>query len=244
MAEQNASRPVVRMKVESEATPQPKAGPQIKVAGAEATTGSAQVAVDKAAAQSSAPTSVAAPRPRVEAPAAKVDVPSVAVEPEQPVDERPALKTTIVVEHPEVEQPVTQRPAVKASVVVEQPEAEQPAQEQVPSEPKRATEQAPANDAPVKAAAAPNADADGRLNRARLSVTDWVRKTFPGHEHAFWGGVLALFIALLVFMIGLWRVLFIGIVVVIGVAVGQVLDGDPKLVNAIRNLLDSERGQR
>lgn len=242
MAEQNAPRPVVRMKVESEATPQPKAGPQIKVAGAEAATESARAAVDKSDVQSSAPAPVTAPRPKVEAPAVKVDAPSVAVEPEQPVGERPAVKKTIVVEQPEVEQPVAQRSAVKASVVVEQPKAEQPVQEQMPLEAGHATEQVSASDTSAKTAAAPNAD--GHLNRARMSATDWVHKTFPGHEHAFWGGVLALFIALLVFMIGLWRVLFIGIVVVIGVAVGQVLDGDPKLVNAIRNLLDSERGQR
>ena len=249
MAEQNAPRPAVRMKVESDTAPQAKTGPQIRVAGTGTTEGSGQVAMEKAAAektvvQSAAPASESAPRPKVEAPPVKVDAPSAAVESKQVSGDRPATKAAVVVEQPEVEQPAAQRPAaqVKASVVVERPEVDQPAQAQVPPETNRTTEQVSASDIPTQPSAAPNTD--GHFNRARMSAVDWVRKTFPGHEHAFWGGVLALFIALLVFMIGLWRVLFIGIVVIIGVAVGQVLDGDPKLVNAIRNLLDSERGQR
>ena len=73
------------------------------------------------------------------------------------------------------------------------------------------------------------------------SVAGWVHRTFPGHEHAFWGGVIALLVALLVFAIGIGRVIFIGIVIFVGVAIGQVFDGDPKLVNAIRRLIGGER---
>ena len=68
-----------------------------------------------------------------------------------------------------------------------------------------------------------------------------MHRTFPGHEHAFWGGVIAVFVALLVFAIGIGRVIFIVALVVVGVAVGQIIDGDPKMINAVRDLIDSDR---
>lgn len=69
------------------------------------------------------------------------------------------------------------------------------------------------------------------------SLTGWVRRTFPGHEKAFWGGVLGLLVALVFFAIGFFRTLLIAILVVAGVAVGQLLDGDPKLINLVRKFL-------
>jgi len=76
------------------------------------------------------------------------------------------------------------------------------------------------------------------------SISDWVHRRFPGHEHAFWGGVIALVIALLVFIIGLPRMLLICLLVVVGVALGQVVDGDPKIIRAIANLFNDDRDQQ
>lgn len=76
------------------------------------------------------------------------------------------------------------------------------------------------------------------------SMSGWVRRTFPGHEHAFVGGMVALLLALLTFVIGPLRVLFICIVVVIGIALGQIADGDPKIIRMIRGLFDNDRDQR
>ena len=67
-------------------------------------------------------------------------------------------------------------------------------------------------------------------------VSAWVSRTFPGHEKAFWGGVIGLLVALVFFAIGFWRTLVIAVLVVAGVAAGQVLDGDPKIVNALRHI--------
>lgn len=67
-------------------------------------------------------------------------------------------------------------------------------------------------------------------------VTAWVHATFPGHENAFWGGVIGLLAALVFFAIGLWRTLLIAVLVLVGVAVGQAIDGDPKIVNLIRQI--------
>jgi uncharacterized membrane protein len=71
--------------------------------------------------------------------------------------------------------------------------------------------------------------------------TAWVRRTFPGHVHAFWGAVVAVVVALLTFAIGLPRMLLIAILVLIGIALGQVLDGDPKIIRTIRDLFSSDR---
>lgn len=67
----------------------------------------------------------------------------------------------------------------------------------------------------------------------------WVERTFPGHRNAFWGGVAGLVVALLVFAIGILRTLLIALLVVAGVAVGQVADGDPRILNALRALWNS-----
>lgn len=79
------------------------------------------------------------------------------------------------------------------------------------------------------------------LAGAVLSLRQWLTQTFPGHENAVLFGFLGFIIAILIFIIGFWRTLFIALVVVVGVAIGQQLDGDPKIINAIRNLIRENR---
>ena len=67
-------------------------------------------------------------------------------------------------------------------------------------------------------------------------VRDWVRRTFPGHEHAFWGGVLGFVVAILFLVLGLFKALVIVVLVVAGVAVGQALDGDSRIVDLLRRI--------
>ena len=64
----------------------------------------------------------------------------------------------------------------------------------------------------------------------------WVRRTFPGHEHAFWGGVLGFVVAILFLVLGLFKALVIVVLVVAGVAVGQALDGDSRIVDLLRRI--------
>lgn len=87
------------------------------------------------------------------------------------------------------------------------------------------------------------APADGTARGAGETVRDgagrvfaWVRRTFPGHEHAFWGGVLGFITALLFLALGPWRALVIVVLVIVGVAVGQTLDGDSKIMDLLRRL--------
>ncbi|MBM6675509.1 DUF2273 domain-containing protein [Olsenella uli] len=73
-----------------------------------------------------------------------------------------------------------------------------------------------------------------RDGSARLSA--WVRRTFPGHEHAFWGGVLGFVVAVLFLVLGLFKALVIVALVTVGVAIGQALDGDSKIMDLVRRL--------
>ena len=204
----------------------------ISVEGAASTSDSPKAAPPK--------TDVAKPTPvRVEVPKAEVETveASEATPAPQPATPKPSATKPKMVVIPEESEPSEPQVAPRPTVAAEPQASSQP----------RVEVQQPA--ASYEFSAASGADAGAKelpqqpVTRARESAVSWVRRTFPGHEHAFWGGVVALLIALLVFMIGLWRVLFIGIVVIIGIAIGQVLDGDPKMVNAIRSLFDSDRGQ-
>lgn len=86
---------------------------------------------------------------------------------------------------------------------------------------------------------ASGASASESFRDAGQAVSGWVSRTFPGHENAFWGGVAGLAIALLVFWVGVFRALAVAALVFIGVALGQVADGDPKIINLIRRFFTS-----
>lgn len=80
-------------------------------------------------------------------------------------------------------------------------------------------------------------DGEGAAQEGGRAVSSWVSKTFPGHEKAFWGGMCGLVVALAVFVIGVWRTVLIVALVLVGVAVGQLFDGDPKIINLVRRFL-------
>ena len=90
----------------------------------------------------------------------------------------------------------------------------------------------PSDPSPV----APGGETPGHDASLRQGVSAWVGKTFPGNEHAVLGGLAGFVVALLVFVVGFWRALFVAALVLAGVALGQYLDGDPKIVNLIKSL--------
>ena len=65
----------------------------------------------------------------------------------------------------------------------------------------------------------------------------WLDETFPNSRNAVLGGVTGLVVALLLFTIGVLKTLVIAILVVVGIACGQYLDGEPKIVRFIQNLM-------
>lgn len=91
---------------------------------------------------------------------------------------------------------------------------------------------------------AENAAADPKACTAPAttsSVSAWVSRTFPGHENAFWGGVLGLLAAVVLFAIGILKALIVVVLVVAGIAVGQLVDGDPKLIRMLQRLFSNNQ---
>ncbi|WP_083307305.1 DUF2273 domain-containing protein [Olsenella sp. HMSC062G07] len=72
-------------------------------------------------------------------------------------------------------------------------------------------------------------------------VAAWTHDVVVGHENAALGGAVGLAVALLIFAIGFWRALFVALCVCVGVVVGQFLDGDARVVRAIRKLFSDNR---
>ena len=72
-------------------------------------------------------------------------------------------------------------------------------------------------------------------------VSSWVGKTFPGHENAFWGGVFGLVAAVVLLAFGILKTLIVAVLVVAGIAVGQLADGDPKLIRALQRLFSNNQ---
>ena len=104
---------------------------------------------------------------------------------------------------------------------------------------KDAQQEAPA----AEAAAAKPAAGEGRSVGSALRdgmgvISAWVRRTFPGQEKAFWGALIGLVAAVVFLAVGPWPLVVIAVFVFVGVAAGQVLDGDPKIVNTLRHLFN------
>ena len=72
-------------------------------------------------------------------------------------------------------------------------------------------------------------------------VSAWVSETFPGHENAFWGGVFGLVAAVVLLAFGILKTLIVAVLVVAGIAVGQLVGGDPKLIRALQRLFSNNQ---
>ena len=104
---------------------------------------------------------------------------------------------------------------------------------------KDAQQEAPAPEAAEAKPAAGEARSVGSALRDGMGVISaWVRRTFPGQEKAFWGALIGLVAAVVFLAVGPWPLVVIAAFVFVGVAAGQVLDGDPKIVNTLRHLFN------
>lgn len=113
---------------------------------------------------------------------------------------------------------------------------------QAPGQAQRTHEQQPqaaSQPRPQGESAQPSPAQHGSFKQGVSAARGWVVRTFPGHENAFLGGLLGFVAAILVFAIGFWQTLFVALLVLVGVGVGQQMDGDPKLWNAVRQLFSS-----
>lgn len=82
----------------------------------------------------------------------------------------------------------------------------------------------------------------GRWRPSLEGARKWVQDNFPGHTNAVVGGACGLVVAILIFVIGFWKALFVTACIAVGVAVGQYLDGDPKVAAFISRIFNDNRG--
>ena len=73
------------------------------------------------------------------------------------------------------------------------------------------------------------------------TIQAWIHDHFPGHENAFIGGVCGLLTAILFFNLGFWRTLILIILVILGVAIGQIFDGAATLITKFREFFSDRR---
>ena len=132
----------------------------------------------------------------------------------------------------------------------------------VATEPERNDVASRAEDAPADAGAAPSEShgavsgagaessdggrATGQDRGAGIArgIGDWLVATFPGHVNAVVFGFVGFALALLLFMIGLWQTILIALLVACGVAFGQYLDGDPRIIRFVGRLFDNGTHKR
>ena len=94
---------------------------------------------------------------------------------------------------------------------------------------------APAPDA-APAPGASDACAEGPSRCPASLMASSLRESLRGHEHAFLGGVAGLLVAVAIYAVGIVPTLVTLALVALGVALGQLADGDPKLIELVRRL--------
>ena len=84
-------------------------------------------------------------------------------------------------------------------------------------------------------------EAAGRaIKDAKKNATEMFDGMAPGHGNEIFFGVVAFITAILIFWIGFFPALFIVLLVIVGVAFGQWVDGKPTILNAIKSLFRSD----
>lgn len=104
-----------------------------------------------------------------------------------------------------------------------------------------ATEDAPATPPAQDAgeAAPQGSEAPAGPDAAVRNVRQWLERTFPGNVNAVVFALVGFCVALLLFAIGLWRTLVLVVLVTAGVAFGQYLDGDAKIIRFLGTLFSN-----
>ena len=118
--------------------------------------------------------------------------------------------------------------APRAKVEAEEPQVHQVEKDEESTP--RSAEQSPSPTGALHGDAAGDGVADSQNGVGKASA--WVSRTFPGHENAFLGGVCGVLVAIVM-----------AVLVLIGVAIGQQADGDPKILRALGKLFRDRDGR-
>lgn len=163
----------------------------------------------------------------------------IGAEAEKPVTTTVAAKTKVEASTAKPTEPKP-KATVQASQTKAKPKAKPKTTVASAPEPERPVEK-PAESEAGQAEDEPN-DALEQARSIGQAFKAWMAKTFPGHVHAVIGGLCGLLVAVLFFVFGFWKTLLVCLLVTIGVAFGQYLDGDPRIVDLIRKLVSEGRG--
>ena len=82
---------------------------------------------------------------------------------------------------------------------------------------------------------------EGTFSMAHRSVLEMFEELFPGHPNAGLCGFIGFIVSLLIFIIGFWKTLLIVLLITVGISIGQILDGDPKIINICKELFLNKR---
>lgn len=80
-------------------------------------------------------------------------------------------------------------------------------------------------------------DGNGLIEQLRARLEE----TFPGHGNAALFAIVGLIAGLMLLAFGFWRMLLICAFITAGVAFGQYLDGDPKIIKLLRDWISGTR---
>ncbi len=76
------------------------------------------------------------------------------------------------------------------------------------------------------------------LGEAASKVRNLFDGVAPGHSNTIIFAIVGLIAAILLFQVGFWRMLVLVVFIVIGIAIGESLDGDPRLINMFKGFFD------
>lgn len=99
------------------------------------------------------------------------------------------------------------------------------------------TEQATAHE--DSAQAAEKKDFVDSVSGAADAGRTLLERLFPGHANEALFALVGLIVALLFLTFGFWRMMLVLLMIVAGIAFGQYLDGDPKIINKLKEIFQS-----
>ena len=77
-------------------------------------------------------------------------------------------------------------------------------------------------------------------NEFMKQTLQWIKKSTQLHKGAVIGGCVGLLFAILLFTVGLFKMLVVALFVLIGVAIGQIYDGKATILSKIRTLFSDK----
>lgn len=138
---------------------------------------------------------------------------------------------------------MTQTKGKTPKLQVEMTDEPEVRQETVPEDGEAAATHTEAEGVGTATISSSDASAADKASSRAERIASWFSRTFPGSEHAVFGGLIGLLAAILIFVVGIGKTLVVALMVLVGVTLGQCLDGNPRIVNAVRRVIEKYRSE-